>query len=101
MPGLRHIAAVVIVAFTLGGCAALRPSFTGYHPMGGEYLFAFDKDACEAKVTSAGLVMDADIQGPFFQCMHQRGYYLVDSDGGVVQTPGAIMTAQRQAAATH
>ncbi len=78
--------AAVLVALVLGGCAAQSPTFSWYHPQGGEYLFAYDRDQCTTAVQEQGLNLGTDLQGPFFQCMHQRGYYLVN-DTGIVQAP--------------
>jgi hypothetical protein len=70
----------------LGGCAIQPAVFSWYHPQGGEYLFTYDSDECAERVSSAGMDLGTNLQGPFFQCMHQRGYYLVDADG-IVQAP--------------
>lgn len=32
-------------------------------------------------VQSQGLTLGTDLKGPFIQCMHQRGYYLVNGTG--------------------
>ena len=78
---------LIVGAFLmLGGCAAQPASFSWYHPEGGEFLFAYDSNECATTVTAAGRELGSDIDGPFFQCMHARGYYLVDANG-IVQEP--------------
>lgn len=77
---------VVILSVILSGCAAQPADFSWYHPLGGEHLFAYDRNACEAHVTDQGLKLSTDLSGPFFQCMHERGYYLLDGDR-IVQAP--------------
>lgn len=83
---LNKALVTALFALILGGCAAQNSSFSWYHPQGGEYLFAYDRDHCTNVVQNQGLHLGTDLQGPFFQCMHQRGYYLVNS-AGIVQSP--------------
>ena len=86
----------IIGAFlALGGCAAQPASFSWYHPEGGEFLFAYDSNECATTVAAAGHRLGADIDGPFFQCMHARGYYLVDGER-IVQAPPAEVVALEQ-----
>ena len=81
----RTFAALSTIFLT--GCAVSTPqSFSWYHPQGGEYLFAYDRGQCETHVAEKGLRLTADISGPFFSCMHDRGYYLVDGDQ-IIQAP--------------
>ncbi len=88
MSKLRFIVAVGVLAF-LGGCTAGAPEYSWFHPQGGEYLFAYDKDECEAEVISQGTRLGTDLAGPFFTCMHSRGYFLVNGDR-IVQAPTAL-----------
>ena len=92
----KTAALVVAWAFAMGGCSAQPAEFSWYHPQGGEYLFAYDKGECETQVTpSQALGVDTD--GPFFQCMRQRGYALIDNNG-IVQVPPIEVLATGQAA---
>ena len=77
---------IFVFCLAAGGCSHTSPTFSWYHPMGGEYLFSFDAGECESNVKRQGLSMGTDTQGPFFQCMHNLGYYLVDANG-IVQAP--------------
>ena len=86
---------IALGVLALGGCAAQPASFSWYHPEGGEYLFAYDSNECTAAVASAGRQLGNDLNGPFFQCMHARGYYLVDGDR-IVQAPPAEVVALEQ-----
>ena len=90
--------AVAIVFFSslLGACASHSTDFSWYHPQGGEYLFAYDRDECEMVVSDQGLSLGTDIKGPFFQCMHARGYYLVDANGIIQAPPAEAILAERQ-----
>ena len=54
--------------------------FTWYHPLGGEYLFAYDHNQCTAEVEALGMSPGADQNGPFFTCMRDRGYSLIGTD---------------------
>jgi len=69
----------------LGGCGHLagQPtnSFSWYHPQGGEYLFAYDHNQCDALLASRGQRKGTAIDGPFFNCMRDRGYQLLDAQG--------------------
>lgn len=86
----------IVAAFlALGGCAAQPSTFSWYHPEGGEFLFAYDSNECAEAVTAAGKTLGADLDGPFFQCMHARGYYLVDGER-IVQAPPAQSIALDQ-----
>ena len=86
MPRMRSIALTSVALLALSGCVGQAPTFSWYHPMGGEYLFTFDADECTASVEAQGQRLGTNTQGPFFQCMHSRGYYLVDARG-IVQAP--------------
>ena len=68
------------LALGAGGCATPGPIFSWYHPQGGEYLFVYDKDECINVLDVGGLTPGTQVDGPFFQCMIDRGYYLVDGD---------------------
>ena len=70
----------------LVGCASHGPVFSWYHPEGGEYLFAYDNTACTEAVEQMGQALGSRIDGPYFTCMLERGYYLVDGDE-IVQAP--------------
>ncbi|MEM9620314.1 MAG: hypothetical protein AAF993_01610 [Pseudomonadota bacterium] len=87
----------MFAVISIAGCTSNAPVFSWYHPAGGEYLFAFDKEACETDMLEQGLTLGVDQHGPFFQCMHQRGYYLVDNNG-VVHSPDGYNTAAAQQA---
>ncbi len=87
-----HIA-IVVLAIAASACSHQAPTFSWYHPMGGEYLFAYDADECKTAVNEQGRSLGTDTQGPFFQCMHARGYYLVDANG-IVQEPTATSLAE-------
>ena len=77
---------LLFAVLSIAGCASNGPTYSWYHPLGGEYLFAYDKGECESVVFEQGMARGTDLQGPFFQCMHQRGYYLVGADG-VIRSP--------------
>ena len=79
------------------GCASAPAEFSWYHPQGGEYLFAYDKTECESSVLAQQQALGFDTNGPFFTCMRERGYALVD-DNGVVQVPPIEILATGQAA---
>ena len=83
----------IALAAGLAACSHQTPSFSWYHPMGGEYLFAYDANECEASVAAQGKQLGVDTEGPFFQCMHSRGYYLVDAEG-IVQAPALQTVAE-------
>ena len=94
---MKHrTAAILLLSTLLSACAAHSPDFSWYHPQGGEYLFAYDQGECETVVANLGLNLGADIDGPFFQCMHARGYYLVDANGIVQAPPAEASLAERQ-----
>lgn len=86
---------ILLCSALLGACATQNPTFSWYHPMGGEYLFAYDRDECETSVVEQGMTLGTDTQGPFFQCMHSRGYYLVDANA-IVQEPDVLATPAEQ-----
>ncbi len=86
---------IALSALALSGCAAQPETFAWYHPAGGEYLFAYDSDECSDAVTRQGGELGTAIDGPFFQCMHARGYYLVDGER-IVQAPPAEAIALEQ-----
>lgn len=88
---------VAVLAGTGFGCANAPAEFSWYHPQGGEYLFAYDKGECETEVLTHQLNLGVDTDGPFFTCMRQRGYALID-DNGVVQIPPIEILATGQAA---
>lgn len=88
--------ALLILAVFATGCTLQPATFTWYHPMGGEYLFAYDQGECEAEATGQGTDLGTDIEGPFFQCMHQRGYFLVGANGVVQEPPPSVAAAQQQ-----
>ncbi len=70
----------LVAAAWLGGCVS-QPNYSWYHPQGGEYLFAFDQRECENQVTSSGMRLGHNAEGPFFSCMYGRGYALVGPAG--------------------
>lgn len=83
---MKAFISIIVAVGVLAGCQQQAPSFSWYHPQGGEYLFAYDKDQCEAAVVAEGLQLGADLSGPFFACMLDRGYYLVDG-AKIVKAP--------------
>ena len=90
---MRTIALITVALLAISGCASQAPTFSWYHPMGGEYLFSYDADECTAFVAQQGEQLGTHTQGPFFQCMHARGYYLVDAQG-IVQAPEEVVLAE-------
>ncbi|MEE4280725.1 MAG: hypothetical protein V2I41_02200 [Pseudomonadales bacterium] len=90
---MRKTALITVALLAISGCASQTPTFSWYHPMGGEYLFAFDAGECTEIVAQQGQQLGVDTQGPFFQCMHSRGYYLVDAQG-IVQAPEEVVLAE-------
>ncbi|MEM7077188.1 MAG: hypothetical protein AAF513_01045 [Pseudomonadota bacterium] len=87
---MKRLLVAMAVLLALGGCMTQGEVYTWSHPMGGEYLFAFDKAECEAGVGPTEVAQSSDPsmgpEGPFFTCMLDRGYYLV-SERGVVRAP--------------
>ena len=90
MSKLRPVIFVCLAAM-LGACSTAAPEFSWFHPQGGEYLFAFDSDECRTEVAAQGTTLGTDTSGPFFSCMHARGYFLVSGDR-IVQAPTAVDT---------
>lgn len=90
---MRTIALITVALLAISGCASQAPTFSWYHPQGGEYLFSFDAGECTETVAQQGQKLGTDTQGPFFQCMHSRGYYLVDAQG-IVQAPEEVALAE-------
>ena len=69
---------IALCLLIIAGCTGTAaPSFSWYHPLGGEYLFEFDQKACEEQVILDGQVLGSDPEGPFFRCMEERGYSLI------------------------
>jgi hypothetical protein len=85
---------LIAVAALASGCAQHAPTFSWHHPMGGEYLFAYDKNECEGAVTAQGLALGSDTEGPFFQCMEERGYFLVTANGVLRAPTETVANAQ-------
>lgn len=79
MAVMKHVAAILTVCALFSGCAAQPTVYSWYHPLGGEYLFSYDHDACVSELADSGLQPGADVDGPFFDCMLSRGYSLIDS----------------------
>ncbi|XOV82458.1 MAG: hypothetical protein ACFHXK_16555 [bacterium] len=90
---MKPFVLILLTLLAISGCASQAPTFSWYHPMGGEYLFSFDAQECTAEVTARGQQLGTDTQGPFFRCMHSRGYYLVDAQG-IVQAPEEVVLAE-------
>jgi hypothetical protein len=90
---MRTITLITVAVLAISGCASQAPTFSWYHPQGGEYLFSFDAGECTEAVAQQGQQLGTDTQGPFFQCMHSRGYYLVDAQG-IVQAPEEVALAE-------
>ena len=88
-------ALLLLLVGMMGGCVQQAPVFSWYHPLGGEYLFAYDSNACETDLAEQGVAPGTDLEGPFFQCMHERGYFLVDANG-IVQAPANSMAGVEQ-----
>ncbi|MEM1229815.1 MAG: hypothetical protein AAGI15_04700 [Pseudomonadota bacterium] len=81
---LRSATFLLVLLAALGGCAsapAPAPEFAWYHPAGGEYLFAYDSQACQEEATARGQADSLDPTSPYFSCMYQLGYLLVDEQG--------------------
>lgn len=91
----RFMIAGLLAVASVTGCAGQAPTFSWYHPSGGEFLFAYDMNECESAVTAGGSHLGTEIGGPFFQCMHERGYYLVDGER-IVQAPATEALAMDQ-----
>ncbi len=75
----------------LGGCTHQKAAFTWYHPHGGEYLFAYDRENCTEAVLAQNLSLGTDTDGPFFQCMRKRGYALFVADRGTVPGEDVVL----------
>lgn len=88
---MRISALVVIFTACLSGCAASSPSYLWHHPQGGEYLFAFDEKVCSDEARNVPVVRQHDVDGPFFACMYEKGYYLVNEDG-IVRAPDVALS---------
>ena len=93
---LAKILLASALAGGLIGCSTTPTEFSWYHPQGGEYLFAYDKGECETVTFAQQDALGYDTDGPFFTCMRQRGYALID-DNGVVQVPPIEVLATGQA----
>ena len=76
---MKNVTAVLAACALFAGCSAKPPVYSWYHPLGGEYLFAYDHDECVGELAESGLLPGADVNGPFFVCMRSRGYSLIDS----------------------
>ncbi len=90
---MKRMFSLLIAIAWLGGCTSSpngATDFTWYHPQGGEYLFAFDQGQCESEIAGVGQTMGANVQGPFFACMEQRGYSLVDAQGRLLSAVDSI-----------
>ncbi len=84
---LRSAAFLLFFIAALGGCAnSPAPEFSWYHPASGEYLFAYDAQKCRDQASARGQQFSTDPTSPFFACMYQLGYMLVDEQG-VRSTP--------------
>jgi hypothetical protein len=78
----RTATIVISLALALGGCSAVPVAqFSWYHPQGGEYLFDYDAGECQTLASDRGQAHSVDPTSPFFRCMYQRGYVLVDEQG--------------------
>lgn len=80
---MKNVLLVITACLLFSGCSAKPTVYSWYHPLGGEYLFAYDHDQCAGELAQAGLVAGLDADGPFFSCMKSRGYSLVDSERNV------------------
>lgn len=80
---MKNVIALLAICTLFTGCTAKSPVYSWYHPLGGEYLFAYDHDQCVGELSKSGLLPGADINGPFFSCMQSRGYSLIDTDRDV------------------
>lgn len=90
---MKTFSLILVLLLAVAGCASTGPTFSWYHPQGGEFLFSFDANECTSAVSDQGLQLGSNTQGPFFQCMHSRGYYLVDAQG-IVQAPEEVVLAE-------
>ena len=68
----------LIVGLTSACTTSPGPTYSWYHPLGGELLFSFDHNECVSQLAAIGIVPGTDLNGPFFKCMQNRGYSLVD-----------------------
>ena len=78
MANMKKLVLSALVIGLLGGCSTSGPVYSWYHPLGGEYLFAYDHIECVSELTDLGLTPGTNVDGPFFQCMQNRGYSLVE-----------------------
>ncbi len=78
----------LLLAFIVGAgaCTHQGPVYNWYHPLGGEFLFAFDANECRSAVAELGQQLGVDPSGPFFKCMENRGYSLVTAGNSAGDT---------------
>ena len=101
-------AVLVISALISGGCSHRPTEYSWSHLESGEYLFAFDTRECGELVereasTPVAASNPATASPLFFNCMQDRGYFLVDpvsgrpltADAGVRIRPAADPQAVR------
>ena len=78
---LAVVATACVMGAATSGCAAPQ-QYAWQHPESGEFLFEFDRSECVAQATTVNIEAKAlsrvmgDRNGPFFQCMYNRGYSL-------------------------
>ena len=73
----------ILAVLAVSGCTAQGPVYSWYHPLGGEYLFAYDHGECVSEMQEMGLSLGNNTDGPFFKCMENRGYSLIGDDVNV------------------
>ncbi|MDA1075735.1 MAG: hypothetical protein O3A63_13380 [Proteobacteria bacterium] len=80
----------LLTSVMLPGCSTTPQEYSWTHPDGGEYLFAFDARQCDAFAVQATSLTDASEAEPFFSCMQDRGYFLIDPATGRTLRPTSI-----------
>ncbi|MEQ8858402.1 MAG: hypothetical protein RIC56_07130 [Pseudomonadales bacterium] len=96
--GCRNASLLVLAFGTLSACTSQPSEYAWSHLESGEYLFAFDTQACEVSsrnTQSAGTIRTPSVKASpaFFSCMQKLGYFLVDPATGEPIAPAADTTA--------
>lgn len=82
-PGIKNLSLMVLAVSALGACSSQPSEYAWSHLASGEYLFAFDTEACDSSARGAqhseALLAESVKSSPaFFSCMQSLGYFLVD-----------------------
>ena len=82
-PGIWNCGLAVLAFGALGACSSQPSEYAWSHLESGEYLFAFDTQACETSSRNLGpegAALAQSVKGSpaFFSCMQKLGYFLVD-----------------------